>query len=188
MKKTFLVFLLTMLNSCSDSSSTEANPQVNIGDSYQGGIIAYIFMPDDNGYIAGQTHGIIAATSDQGNASNWGSFDLVGCSATNLGSGLNNTNQIASVNTYGAGEICFNLTLNNYNDWYLPSMDELDKLLLNQAYIDGFVAGSYWSSSEGTRTPVTSTEEYAGTIDFPTGNRFYVIKDTPCRVRAIRTF
>ncbi len=38
---------------------------LEIGDSYLGGIIFDIYEPGDAGYVAGETHGLIAATSDQ---------------------------------------------------------------------------------------------------------------------------
>ena len=34
---------------------------VAIGDTYQGGIIFYILKDNDNGYVAGEVHGLIAA-------------------------------------------------------------------------------------------------------------------------------
>jgi hypothetical protein len=34
-----------------------------------------------------------------------------------------------------------------YNDWYLPSKDELNKLYLNQVTIGGFADATYWSST-----------------------------------------
>ena len=36
---------------------------LNVGDTYGGGKVFYIFGPSDNGYIKGQTHGLIAALS-----------------------------------------------------------------------------------------------------------------------------
>ncbi len=38
----------------------------SIGDSYQGGTIAYLFGSDDSGYDASKQHGLIVALEDQG--------------------------------------------------------------------------------------------------------------------------
>jgi len=38
---------------------------VAIGQTYGGGIIAYVYQSGDLGYVAGESHGFIAATGDQ---------------------------------------------------------------------------------------------------------------------------
>lgn len=123
-----------------------------IGDIYQGGLIAYVFQPGDPGYDENIQHGLIAAPTDQSSGIQWynGSYTVTGATATALGTGKDNT--ITIVTSQGAGtyaaKLCNDLVLGGYNDWYLPSKDELGKLYVNKLSIGGFSDTYYWSSSE----------------------------------------
>lgn len=87
-----------------------------VGDFYQGGIIFYI---DVNG------GGLIAADSDQSNGAEWGCYglDIYEANGTVIGTGFQNTIDIENgCHTFEtAANICANLKLNGYNDWFLPS-------------------------------------------------------------------
>jgi hypothetical protein len=114
-----------------------------IGQNYGGGIIFYI---DETGM-----HGLIAAPADQSTNIYWGCpGTLTGASGTAIGTGQANTTAIVNAcSEASAAGICDNLTLNGYDDWFLPSIDELYEMYYWRYEIGGFVTSeSYWSSSE----------------------------------------
>jgi len=116
---------------------------LTIGQSYQGGKVAYI---DSSGI-----HGLIAAPSDQGVAP-WGCYGtaISGADGTAIGTGNQNTIDIMT-GCDDAGipaRLCGDLVLGGYSDWYLPSKDELNQLYINKVAIGGFANNFYWSSTE----------------------------------------
>ena len=163
---------------------------VVVGDSYGGGIVAYFFQdngtdPDDPGYVEGEQHGLIAAVADQSTGIPWWNGSNVETGATGTAIGTGQANTTAIVNTQGAGsyaaQLCNDLTEGGYNDWFLPSKDELHKLCINKLAIGAFDDYFYWSSSE------KDAHSAWGQL-FTDGTQFDHDKHLAFKVRAVRAF
>ena len=158
-----------------------------IGDTYQGGIIAYILVLGDPGYDANVQHGLIAATSDQSTGIRWhnGSYTITTATATAIGTGLTNTNTIiasqgGTATSYAAG-LARAYTVGGYSDWYLPSKNELNKLWVNWEAVGLTGSSYYWSSSE-------TSDMNAWLLSFPDSSLSSRPKHDGVRVRAVRAF
>jgi hypothetical protein len=138
---------------------------LQVGDEYGGGKVFYIFGPSDNGYIKGQTHGLIAATVDQTTDAGvkWFPDKFYGATGTYVGLGLPNTLAIitsavvtgtTNMSSFAAG-LANSYRGGGYVDWFLPSRDELNLLYQVKDAIGGFatnqtpgVSPAYWSSTQ----------------------------------------
>ena len=137
-----------------------------IGQEAFGG---YVFYIDYTG-----SHGLVAAIEDIGTYQ-WGCKTeyVEGAYNQYIGSGEINTNAILDQNCVTTGgepsaaQACINYEYMGYNDWYLPSLGELqimslsiggsapflgNGLYLNNIGIGGFYNSYYWSSSDASST------------------------------------
>lgn len=176
-----LQWLFTGKNIYLDNVLFKNETLLNVGTFYQGGIIAYL---DET-----KEHGIIAANQDYNTKTQWSinnSFTVESLK-TFIGSGKSNTEHI--INSEGEGnyaaKVCKDLIIFGYNDWFLPSLEELQVLFKNKNLIGSFVTdaveGKYWSSS--------CIDNFNGIeVGFFDGDIYGTNTSTFSYVRAIRNF
>jgi len=154
-----------------------------IGQYRHGGVIFYVDETAE--------HGLVCALSDQSTGIIWGDNEVTGATGTAIGTGQANTSAVVTILGAGsyAAQVCNDLTLNGYSDWFLPSIDELDAMYQTRITIDStsmanggnaFAQDIYWSSSEFSSL-------YAGAITFSDDDPD-IAKGNLYRVRAVRAF
>lgn len=165
------IFNLSFTNgSVSMSEIRPGSSALAVGDSYGGGIVAYI----------NETDTIIASTNDQVDAvftncvikSNplpWDPDPLV-------------THCLGTIIMYNLINNYNSLSEGGYSDWYLPSRNELEKLLNNQSILGLGINKEYWSS-----TVVSQLNYYTGSVD-SSGNITWQIRPSgfTASVRLVR--
>lgn len=142
-----------------------------VGLAYQGGKIFYVFGPSDPGYVAGETHGLIAAVNllTPAIGVKWSTVNITtGATANGFGAGANNTILIVQNDSDAiAAKLCSDLSITSgsdvFDDWYLPSKAELSKLHTVYTQINNsWTNNSYWSSTEENNTNVAMIRFYDG--------------------------
>jgi len=167
----------------------EIIPLPKIGDTGPaGGIIFY----DKGRYSDGWRYLEVAPQSTEWVDRRWAT-DKSGFASKyhgDIGTGQQNTNNILKwLKYFGekgcAAQLCDAMIFGGYDDWFLPSLDELDLMYenLKKKGVGGFANDSYWSSSY----------DFAGCVyflNFETGGHTRNTYQTAIynRVRAVRSF
>ena len=172
----------------------------NIGDCKYGGIVIYIAPQPtdldgdgdlDNGLVV--TKEDLLATNFSFNYPESIRLTLAGISATAIGTGQANTTAWMNQPGYtgGVATVCDDYSIIDegvtYDDWFLPSLDELNQIYINKATVNAACGGNnlgnkHWSSTE--------ERNYAVYIQiFNTGVATYEGKGAGGpRIRAVRAF
>jgi hypothetical protein len=134
-----------------------------IGEEFGGGVIFHLWKD-----AQGVEHGLIVDKTDLSTSQVWSNVDqtLIGPAAQSSWDGLSNSNAIVAQagHNNSAAALCLNSTNGGQSDWYLPSIDELDRLYTNIIDVNTSLRGiigatelkrynigppaGYWSSSE----------------------------------------
>ena len=171
----------------------------------EGGIVFYV---DETGL-----HGLVAGFEDIGSYQ-WGCqmTEIIGANGTVIGSGYQNTIDIVNSNcmlidfiseelidgttvlVYSepydgqtAAGASFEYQLDGYDDWYLPSNNELYEMYSSigqgspNGNIGGFSNSNYWASSE-------TNLNGSWFVDFNSGLNYHSVKSNAFWVRPTRSF
>ena len=183
------------------------NSPAVVGDFRDGGVVFHLFVDGETGYVEGETHGLICAIEDQSTAVAWQAdyiarddymeslYEVTGATGTAIGTGSTNTTTIIGVlddigeRPYAAG-IARAYNGGGFNDWFLPSKEELSKMrgkreIINTTAAENggsdFVSELYWSSTEVNQDLAYRRYTYGSNYE-----EYY--KSTDSYVRAIRAF
>lgn len=194
--KKILVFLIAIIigNSLVATESLNYPDSVKIGEFRFGGIV---FKVDPSGQ-----HGLVCSKSDQAKGIHWNDDKSKITGAKTPDNGVNEKKQSSispqmtndNHSEIAAIEICrvYSVTEDGvlYNDWYLPSKEELYLIYLNKTIIDSsalFNKGSFFSgNNEISPTEYCNSPSWDQVFNY--GFQDYEYKNSLFNVRAIRKF
>jgi uncharacterized protein YjdB len=160
-----------------------------------GGIVCY-----DKGSVTTDTAGnsyqfLECAPSDQSTGIGWANTRFISISTgTAIGTGAKNTANIVATQETGsyAAQLCNDLTLGGYSDWFLPSKSELALMYTNlkATGLGSFTTANYWSSSQYNDTYAWLQQFNDGTqySGYSSTAQILIDKSWTLHVRAIREF
>ena len=175
-----------------DENVYEFKTPYAIGESFQGGILAYVYQPFEDEYVNGQMHGFVVAENALTDTAEWG------CEGTNLAgmvtggfAGTTTSNHTAIVNECGevgiAAKVVDGLTINGYSDWLLPSKDVINNGIRKSevlSQLTGIVNGYYWSCTPHSNNPAQS----AWATHLNNGSNIQADKSTEYHIIPVREF
>ena len=145
-----------------------------IGEEYGGGYVAYLFEPGDLGYVQGEQHGIIILSTDFPSPMPFGPSTCINgtsyyyypyhqsdyqtdSSKVKLGIGYGIYNHNLILSNVGTCNLQSNaistidsISWNGYNDWVLPTLEDLRTIFQNITEIEN-------NGSTGLTSPATNT-------------------------------
>ena len=168
----------------------DGNLDIQIGDEIHGGIVFYI---DSTGQ-----HGLVASENDIGfyngdilvSIMQWGCDNIYVDTENQIGTGVQNSLNILEICDQEniAALMCLSYVSDqNFDDWYLPSKDELDLMINNVGQtsqvgnIINLMDDWYWSSSQ-------ISGQFAYRINASNGTILHDSKVNYNKVRPIRSF
>jgi hypothetical protein len=181
-------------------TNMEGSASAEVGDYHKGGVVFYVAPnPTDLNADGTDDYGLLCAITDQSPGAQWGCYSKKIPQAYNygIGDGITNSYQIergCRQSPPTAAVIClsYSLTLGRetYNDWFLPSKNELNEMHKHKTIIDStaqanggsnFANAKYWSSTQKNNFD-------ASLQNFTNGNKSSKPKNNQYRVRAIRAY
>ena len=176
-----------------------------IGDTGPaGGLIFY-----DKGYFSDGWRYLEAAPEDAGEYRFGYSLFATPYTSTEVGAGRYNTELLVRYMDFDgmaistqyrdefdeyAARICFDYSYGGYDDWFLPSKDELNLMYENlyEAGLGSFVGTSYWSSSESEDNSPSALDNKEAWLQYfnrdLSGSQYDIGRDEYCAVRPVRAF
>jgi len=122
-----------------------------------------------------------------------GSPTTVGATGTAIGTGKANTDAIVSTSGSdgSAAKYCTDLVYGGYDDWFLPSIDELELIYdnLKKEYKGNYTNYYYWSSTEFSIYDANTYYFYGSSLNIGASNKANGAADSDrINVRPVRAF